>query len=137
MGAPNMSVRWDAVVKKSRFPSSGRVPDATATAPKAAEAGAPVEVQVWLFGKLAGPEARNPMILQFGSGCALREVIGELGRRIGPDFLRKIVSDSGELFNVCRVFLDGDLVKDVATPICSGGAPASVEIILLQEIEGG
>ncbi len=132
-----MNVRWDAVAKGNAFWSSREVPEKPASTGQSAGPGAPVEVQVWLFGKLAGPEARNPMILQFGSGCALREVIGELGRRIGPDFLRKIVSDSGELFNVCRVFLDGDLVKDVATPICSGGAPASVEIILLQEIEGG
>lgn len=132
-----MGVRWDAVVKNNTFWSTRRVPDATAAAPEAAGARAPVEVQVWLFGKLAGPEVKNPLILQFGAGCALREVMYELGRQIGPDFLRKVVSESGELFNICRVFLCGTLVKDMATPICGGGAPATVEIIVLQEIEGG
>ena len=132
-----MNVRWDAVVKNITYWSSRRVPDATATAPDAARAGAPVEVQVWLFGRLAGPGVRNPVTLQFAKGCALREVIGDLGREIGPNFLRKVVSESGELFNICRVFLDGTLVKDMATPICSGGAPATVEIIVLQDIEGG
>jgi hypothetical protein len=132
-----MSVRWDAVAKGNAFWSSRKRPDKPVSAPQSAAAGAPVEVQVWLFGKLAGPELRNPLILQFSAGCALREVVGELGHRIGPDFLRKVVSESGELFNICRVFLDGTLIKDMATPICSGGAPATVEIIVLQEIEGG
>ena len=131
-----MSVRWDAVVKNNTFWSMRRVPDATAAAPEAARVGAPVEVQVWLFGSLAGPEVRNPLTLQFAEGCALRDVFDELGRRLGPEFLRTLIGQSGELLNTCRVFLDGELAKDLATPI-SGGAAATVEIILFREIEGG
>ena len=132
-----MSVRWDAVVKNNTFWSSRRVPDATAAAPEAAGAGAPVEVQVWLFGGLAGPEMTNPLTLRFAGRCVLRDVIDELGRRLGPDFLRTLVSESGESFNTCRVFLDGEPAKDMATPISGGPAAASVEIILFREIEGG
>lgn len=131
-----MSIRWDAVVKNNTFRSSRQGPAATAAAPDAPRAGAPVEIQVWLFGMLAGSKATNPLVLQFAGGCALRDVIDELGRRLGPDFLRTVVSESGETFNTCRVFLDGELAKDLATPV-AGGAAATVEIILLSEIEGG
>ena len=101
---------------------------------EAAGAGAPVEGQVWLFGRLAGPELANPMRLQFTGDCALRDVIDELGRRLGPEFMRALVSESREVLNTCRVFLGGELARDMATPI-SGAA--TVEIILLREIEGG
>lgn len=130
-----MSVRWDAVVENNTFWSSRRAPDAPATA--AEEAGAPVEVQVWLFGRLASPEVANPLMLQFAGGCAVRDVIDELGRRLGPDFLRTLVGESGESFNTCRVFVDGEPAKNMATPISGRPAAASVEIILFREIEGG
>jgi hypothetical protein len=132
-----MSVRWDAVVKNNPFWSSRRAPDATAAAPVAAGAGGPVEVQVWLFGRLASPDVANPLKLQFEGGCTVRDVIDELGRRLGPDFLRTLVSESGESFNTCRVFVDGEPARDMATPISGGPAAASVEIILFREIEGG
>jgi hypothetical protein len=132
-----MSVRWDAVVKNKTFWSSRRIPDAPASAPKAAQAGAPVEVQAWLFGRLASPEIANPLTLRFAGGCTVRDVIDELGRRLGPDFLRTLVSESGESFNTCRVFVDGEHAKDMATPISGGAAAATVEIILFREIEGG
>ncbi len=38
---------------------------------------------------------------------------------------------------MCRVFVDGILAGDVVTPIPGGRSPATVEIILLREIEGG
>ena len=132
-----MSVRWDAVVKNNTFWASRRVPDAPAVAFKEAEAGAPVEVQVWLFGRLASPEVVNPLLLKFVDGCAVRDVIDELGRRLGPEFLRTLVSESGESFNTCRVFVNGEHAKDMATRITTGAAAATVEIILFREIEGG
>jgi len=130
-----MSVRWDAVVKNNTFWASRRAPDAPGTT--AAEAGAPVEVQVWLFGRLASPEVANPLMLRFAGGCAVRDVIDELGRRLGPDFLRTLVGESGESFNTCRVFVDGEPAKNMATPISGGQAATTVEIILFREIEGG
>lgn len=132
-----MSVRWDAVVKNNTYWSSRRAPDATAAAQETKGAGAPVEVQVWLFGRLASPEVANPLVLRLAAGCTVRDVFDELGRRLGPDFLRILVSESGESFNTCRVFLDGEPAEDMATRISGGPAAASVEIILFREIEGG
>lgn len=138
-----MSIRWDAVVKKNALRCSGRMaeaagaaPDAIAAVPEAARTGAPVEIQVWLFGMMAGPMVTNPLRLQFAEGCTLRDVFDELGRRLGPAFMRTLVGDSGEALNTCRIFLDGEPVKGMAASI-SGGRTASMEIILLREIEGG
>lgn len=129
-----MNVRWDCVVTDTTFPFSRRMPDA---APAAGASNGPVEVRVRLFGMLGGRDDTHPLILQFASGCALRDVIDELGRRLGRDFLRNVVSESGESFNTCRLFLDGEPVHDMSTPIRGGPAAASVEIILFREIEGG
>lgn len=138
MGGTNMSVRWDAVVKNNdSFQSLRRAPDAAADLPEATHPAAPVEIQVWLFGMLAGPRVTNPLTLHFPEGCSLRGVLDELGRRLGPEFLRTVVSESGEPFNTCRISLDGELAKDLAAPICVGTPTASVEMILFREIEGG
>ena len=137
-----VGVRWDSVARQNTFWSPKRAPDATPAIPAtpsttAVAAAASVDVQVWLFGMLAGPDVKNPLVLQLGAGVTLRGVIGELGRRLGPDLLRNMISDSGEIFNTCRVFVDGIVAKDMAAPISGGGSPATVEIILLQDIEGG
>ena len=124
-----MNVRWDCVVTDKMFPLSRPVPEAAPIDPNR-----PVEVRVRLFGVLVGPEVTNPLVLQFASGCALRDVIDELGRRLGREFLRHVFSENGESFNTCRLFLDGEPVQDMSTPI---PAAASVEIILFREIEGG
>lgn len=131
-----MNVRWDAVVKNNVTRTSERTPDAAGAAPEAARADAPVEIRVWLFGMLAGSRVANPLVLRFAGACALRDVFIELGRRLGPEVLRALVSESGEPLNTCRVFLNGELAKDMAPPIGGGGA-ATVEIILLREVEGG
>ena len=130
-----MSVRWDAVVKNNTYWSSRRGPDAAAT-PAPGE-GAPVEVQVSLFGGLASPSVPNPLVLRFAAGRPVRDVFDEIGRRLGLEFLRSLVSENGEPFNTCLVFLDGEQVRDMATPISGGAAAATVEIILFREIEGG
>ena len=124
-----MNVRWDCVVtdKASAFATR-------ATAPARIDSTRPVEVRVRLFGMLVGREVAHPLVLQFASGCALRDVIDELGRRLGREFLRHVLSDSGQSFNTCRLFLDGEPVQDLSTPIPNA---ASVEIILFREIEGG
>jgi len=132
-----MSVRWDAVVTNHRFLASKRLADARAPAAAAASADGPVEIRVRLFGMLLGPGVANPMVLQFARGCALRDVVEELGRRLGRDFLRTLVGENGESLNTCRVFVDGEPVQDMATTITGGSAAATVEIILFREIEGG
>jgi hypothetical protein len=133
-----MSVRWDAVVTRHTFLSPSRGSAAAATAPEPAGQDGPVEIRVRLFGMLVGPEVTNPMVLQFARGCALQDVMQELGRRLGPQVMRNLVGENGRSFNTCRLFLDGEPVEDMATRISrKGPAAPTVEIILFREIEGG
>lgn len=133
-----MNVRWDAVVSHRHFTSCTRTAVGTPAAAEAASASGSVEVRVRLFGMLVGPEVTNPVVLQFPAGCALRDVLEELGRRLGPGFMRTLVSGDGEWFNTCRLFIDGESVNDMATLISPrAAAAATIEIILLREIEGG
>ena len=114
------------------FPLLRRAP------PEPASANGPVDVRVRLFGMLVGPEVTNPDAPSIREGLHLGDVISELGRRLGPEFLRSVVSETGKSFNTCRLFLDGEPVEDMATPISRGGpATPTVEIILFREIEGG
>ena len=130
-----MGVRWDEVVEQDTFWSARRAdPAVPNTAPAAS---APKEVQVYLFGMLAGPEVKRPLVIQIGGGSTLGDAISELGRRLGPDVMRFIVSENGKIFSTCHVFVDGIPIKDMMTPIPGGGSPATVEIILLREIESG
>jgi hypothetical protein len=132
-----MNVRWDAVVTNSySFSPPGRGADARA-APEAAQAGGSLEIRVRLFGMLLRPGTANPMVLQFDGRCALRDVIEELGRRLGSDVLRTLVGEDGELINTCRLFVNGEPVQDTAAPISRGSKAATVEVILIREIEGG
>jgi hypothetical protein len=134
-----MSVRWDEVVANSSCPyRKGGTGGMAAAETERAISDGPVEVRVRLFGMLVGPEVENPMALHFDQGCTLRDVVKELGRRVGPDLLRTLVKENGESFNTCRLFLDGEPVQDMTTKISPRGpAGATVEIILFREIEGG
>jgi hypothetical protein len=133
-----MSVRWDEVVTRHAILSPSRRATTAAIAPEPASADGPVEIRVRLFGMLVGPGVTNPMVLQFAKGCALRDVMQELGRRLGPDVMRNLLSENGQSFNTCRLFLDGEPVEDMATRISrKGPAGPTVEVILFREIEGG
>ena len=133
-----MNVRWDEVVTRHAILSPSRRATTAAIAAEPASADGPVEVRVRLFGMLVGPGVTNPMVLQFAKGCALRDVMQELGRRLGPDVMRNLVGENGQSFNTCRLFLDGEPVEDMATRISrKGPAAPTVEIILFREIEGG
>lgn len=132
-----MNVRWDEVVTHP-LPLPMRAGLKRMAIPEPAESDNPFQVRVRLFGMVVRPEVKNPVVLQFAQGCTLRDVINELGRRTGPDLLRSLLSDNGESFNTCRMFLDGEPVQDMTTRISpSGSAGATVEIILFREIEGG
>jgi len=131
------NVRWDAVARGNTYWSSRRRSDDSAAVSRVASTGEPVDVQVWLFGRMANPDVANPVPLRLAAGCTVRDVIDELGRRLGPDFLRSVLSESGETFNTCRVFLEGEAARDAAVPIPKASAATSVEIILFREIEGG
>lgn len=141
-----MYVRWDAAARTDRLgphrphrphrPPQQTVLPAPATAPATAPH-AGVEVSVWLFGALGDPRQPRPLRMHCPSPCRLGDVLDELGRRMGAAFLRQVANRSGAWLETCRVSLDGVLATDLATPVGAGEAPASVEIILFREIEGG
>ena len=129
-----MGVRWDAVVEDKRFWSE---PVRAAPVVQAAQTNAPVSVQVWLFGSLADAIAERPLTLEFQGPFAVDDVIAELGRRCGPEFLFKLTSSGGEPLRHCRVYLDGEEIEDTAAMVRTSKACAQMEMILLTAAEGG
>ena len=127
-----MAVRWDAVVESGRYWSEPlhRAPEAPAL-----EAGRLVSVRVFLFGSLADAE-RFPM-LQLRSPFCVGDVISELGRRYGSEFLARVIASGGGKLRHCRIFLNGEPADDMTATVHPGEAPAQVEIILLTAAEGG
>lgn len=128
-----MAVRWDAVVDRSCFWTEA---DPAPRAPAPVE-GACAEVEVWLYGLLAGPQVERPLRLRLETGVTLGDAIAELRRRLDPDLYRQVVSPDGRLLRHCRVFVNGEQAEDLAAPIPCGASPASVELILLIAAEGG
>lgn len=131
-----MTVRWDAVVDKSRFWAEPSLPSAVPATPRQGS-GAPTTAKVWLFGELAGFLAERPLELILPEGSTVGDLVAELGRRCGAGFLDKVVGADGRKFSHCRVFVNGLRADDLRMPISAGAAPAVVEIILLAAIEGG
>ena len=131
-----MSVRWDAVVDRSRFPTA---PPGPAASPSAAvdEGAPPIAVKVWLYGSLARGREERPAEVMLPPGFSVGDVMTELGQRYGKDLLDRLVGPDGRKFSHCRVFVDGLPADDTDSPVHAGSSPAMVEIILLTAIEGG
>ena len=129
-----MGVRWDAVVERSRSehrfppaPAARLTPCASVTAP----------VQIWLFGSLADFVLERPLSLQFRNPFSIGDVIAELGRRCGAEFLSRVTTPDGGTIRHCRVFVNGEPVEDTGAPVCANDSVAHIEIILLTAAEGG
>ncbi|MBI4290256.1 MAG: MoaD/ThiS family protein [Betaproteobacteria bacterium] len=131
-----MSVRWDAVVDRSRFWTGPSHP-APGQCTSRKEGAAPVTVNVWLYGSLASVMAQRPLPLPLSEGFTLGEVFAELDRRYGKAFSDRVIGADGKKFSHCRVFVDGLPADDFESPAPAGPSPAMVEIILLTAIEGG
>ncbi len=129
-----MGVRWDAVVEDKRF-WSGASPSAPAVQP--AQPDAPISLQVWLFGSLAGAAAERPLVLELPPPFTVEDVIAELGRRCGPGFLPRFTASGGAPVRHCRVYIDGEEIEDTAAPVRVRSACARIEMILLTAAEGG
>jgi hypothetical protein len=129
-----MGVRWDAVVSGSRFWAQPEGADAPAPA---AGMDAPVSVQVFLFGTLAKATADRPITLALHHPFRIADVMAELGRRYGGEFLSLIAAPNGVKLNHCRVYVNGEPATDPARPIQCGRSSAQIEIILLTAVEGG
>ena len=128
-----MLVRWDAVVRDNNFWSESALRQGAASAP----ATRPVCVQVRLFGSLNDQAGSSPVTLQFQGPFSVNDVVAELGLRLGRSFLDRLTDSAGVLFRICRVFVDGEAVEDVAAPIETAAAQSTVELILLTAAEGG
>ena len=129
-----MGVRWDAVVECG----SRRFEPARATAARPPlSAGTPAPVEVWLFGSLADSIPERPLRLQLGNPFTIADVIAELGRRGGAEFLAKVTAADGGLLSHCRVFVNGEPVEEIRVPLGADDSAAQIEMILLTAAEGG
>lgn len=129
-----MGVRWDAVVECGSRRFEPARPPAAYPAPVACASAA---VEVWLFGSLAESIPERPLRLQFRNPFTIAEVITELGRRGGAEFLAKVTAPDGGLLSHCRVFVNGEPVEEIRVPLGADDSAAQIEMILLTAAEGG
>ena len=129
-----MGVRWDAVVSGSQFWAQ---PEDAETPAPAASGDAPVSVQVLLFGALANAIADRPITLALHHPFRIADVMAELGRRYGGEFLSLTAAPNGANLNHCRVYVNGEAANDPAKPVQFERSSAQIEIILLTAVEGG
>ncbi len=129
-----MRVRWDAVVQDNGFWSDRTRP---LRETPVADANRAVCVQAWLFGSLADGAVERPVTLEFRGPFSVGDVIAELGRRCGRTFLDMVTDPCGGIYRNCRVFVNGQPVDDVTTPIQTDALQTDVELILLTAAEGG
>lgn len=129
-----MGVRWDDVVDRDRFGlhAARRVDEAPASATPAGAA-----VEVLLFGGLADSAIQRQLTLQLASPFSIGEVLGELGRRLGSEFLSRVTEPGGGKLRCCRVFVNGELVDDIGTRLRCAPGRTKIEMILLTAAEGG
>ena len=126
-----MKVRWDAVV--DRGPSRAQ-PQA---ARPVSERRDPVVLHVWPFGALSARLADRPVVLDLHDGFTLREAFAALARRCGAASLEGVLTQSGEKTRHCRVFVEGEPIDAMDTPVRCARSPACMEMILLIAAEGG
>lgn len=96
-----------------------------------------VAVTVRLFGILALLTRQRLIDMTLAKGATAGDVLGELGRRFGPDFLARIVRVPGELRSHCAFFANGEQVNDLNTEVAREGGPAEIAVILFMASEGG
>ena len=129
-----MTVRWDAVVQDNGFWSD---PARPAQAAAVCDTSSPQRVQVWLFGSLASAVEERPITLHLESPFCVDQVIAELGRRYGIALLARITTPAGTKARNCRIFVNGEPVRDTAAPVQAATTPAQIELVLLSALEGG
>lgn len=129
-----VAVRWDAVVqgRNSWYESSCQSSRESVVDEKC-----PVRAQVRLFGSLNDGVAKSPITIEFGGLFSIRDVIAELGRLNGHEFLNRVTDINGVLRRDCRVFVNGRAIDDVARPLSAEGTQANIELVLVAAIEGG
>ena len=94
-------------------------------------------VTVRLFGILALLARERLIELTLFRGCTAGDVLTELGKRFGADFLARILRVPGELRTYCALFVNGKQVDNLNTQIAADDAVADVAVILFMASEGG
>jgi molybdopterin converting factor small subunit len=99
------------------------------------EIGVPVTVR--LFGILALLTHERLVELTLAKSSTAGDVLRELGKRFGADFLARILRVPGELSTYCALFVNGEQVDDLNTKIAADRAAAEIAVILFMASEGG
>ena len=94
-------------------------------------------VNVRLFGMLRILANQRLVAFELDSCATLGDVLAELGRRFGGEFVNRIFRVPGEMHSYCQVFVNETQVSDINLELKTNGAPAEVGIILLMASEGG
>jgi molybdopterin converting factor small subunit len=94
-------------------------------------------VNVRLFGMLGILANQRLVAFELESSATLGDVLAELEKRFGREFVDRIFRVPGEMHSYCQVFVNNAQVNGLETELKTNGAPAEVGIILLMASEGG
>jgi len=96
-----------------------------------------VLVNVRLFGILGLLGNERLVTLPMAEGATLGDVLTELGKRFGREFMERIFRVPGEMHSYCQVFVNNDQVDDLNKELEVNGSAAEVGMILLMASDGG
>jgi hypothetical protein len=99
--------------------------------------GVEVPVTVRLFGILAVLTHERIIRFLLPKRATVGDVIGELGKRFGRNFLDRVLRVPGEMHSYCSLFVNGEQVDDLSFEIAPDGTAAEIGVILFMASEGG
>jgi hypothetical protein len=129
-----MSVRWDAVVDRSRMNIAQTPPPARGVVDE--DVGC-IQVEVRLFGALASVSAERLITLELPARSTIADVIAPLCERLGEQFEAAVLDETQNKRSSCRLFVDGVPFESLRAPLRTNSQPTQIEIILLVAPEGG
>lgn len=94
-------------------------------------------VNVRLFGMLGILANERLVALHMAERATLGDVLTELGKRFGREFMERIFRVPGEMHSYCQVFVNNSPVDDLDKELETNGSVAEVGMILLMASEGG
>lgn len=94
-------------------------------------------VNVRLFGMLGILFKERSVALHMAERATLGDVLTELGKRFGREFMERIFRVPGEMHSYCQVFVNNNEVDDLNKELETNGSVTEVGMILLMASEGG
>lgn len=94
-------------------------------------------VNVRLFGMLGILFKERSVALQMTERATLGDVLTELGKRFGREFMERVFRVPGEMHSYCQVFVNNNEVDDLDKELETNGSVTEVGMILLMASEGG